>query len=86
MKHVRFIFALILVEQLGVIERQGNKYKYVDKEGVEHLEFRKNFGPELLEKIVNEWDYDKYKLLSNKVSLEEERKMFGMKTEEKQDD
>lgn len=74
------------IEQLGVIERQGNKYKYVDKEGVEHSEFRKNFGPELLEKIVNEWDYDKYKLLSNKVSLEEEREMLGIKTEEKKDD
>ena len=74
------------IEQLGVIERQGNKYKYVDKDGVEHSEFRKNFGPEILEKIVEEWDYDKYKLLSNKVSLEEEKEMLGLKTDEKKDD
>lgn len=70
------------IEQLGVIERIGNKYKYVDKDGVEHVEFKKNFGSDILEKIVDEWDYDKFKLLSNKMSLDEEKKALGIETDE----
>ena len=68
-------------EQLGVITRKGNKYSYIDKDGNEHTEFRKNFGPELIDLIIDEWDYEKYQLLSNKMSLDEERVLYGV-TEE----
>jgi len=63
---------------LGVLEKVGNKYKYVDNDGVEHTEFRKDYSADLFEKIIDEWDYDKYKLLSNSMSLEEEREKLGL--------
>lgn len=72
-------------EQIGVLERIGNKYKYVDKDGVEHTEFKKKYGPELFEKIVDEWDYDKFKLLSNTMSLEEEKESLRV-TDSRKDD
>lgn len=68
-------------EDLGIIERAGNKYIYVDSNGVEHKEFKKNFGSEILDIIISEWDYDKYKLLSNKMSLDEEKVMLGEKAD-----
>ena len=41
-----------LLEAKGLLEKQGNRYKYVDSEGNETLEYRKNWTGELLEMIM----------------------------------
>lgn len=69
-------------EDLGIIGRAGNKYIYIDKEGNEYKEFRKNFGDNIIDLIISEWDYDKYKRLSNKMSLDEEKVMLGAKSDQ----
>lgn len=54
-------------EKLGVIEQVGNKLRYVDKDGNEYKEFRKKFeaNHDLLQKIIDEWNYEKYRLISS---------------------
>lgn len=49
---------LELCEACGVVTKDGNKLKYVSKDGTEYKEFRKNFGPNILDIIMNEWDDD----------------------------
>jgi len=46
-----------LFEKKGLLVQQGNRLKYVDSKGVEHLEYRKVWeaGGELLDKIMNEF-------------------------------
>jgi RecA/RadA recombinase len=41
-----------MFEKKGLLEKQGNRYKYVSSNGVETLEFRKNWTGELLEIIM----------------------------------
>jgi RecA/RadA recombinase len=41
-----------LLEAKGLLEKQGNRYKYIDSAGVETLEYRKNWTGELLEMIM----------------------------------
>ena len=41
-----------LLEAKGLLEKQGNRYKYTDSEGNETLEYRKNWTGELLEMIM----------------------------------
>lgn len=41
-----------LFEAKGLLEKQGNRYKYVDSEGNETLEYRKNWTGELLEMVM----------------------------------
>lgn len=41
-----------LLEKKGLLEKQGNRYKYIDSNGVETLEYRKNWDGELLEMIM----------------------------------
>lgn len=55
--------ALDYFEKLGVVEKNGNKLQYISKDGTEYKEFRKNFGPDILQLIMDEWDYEKYKLV-----------------------
>jgi recombination protein RecA len=43
-----------MFEKRGLLEKQGNRYKYVDSEGNETLEYRKNWTGELLEMIMND--------------------------------
>jgi RecA/RadA recombinase len=43
-----------MFEKWGVLEKQGNRYKYVDIEGVETLEYRKNWTGELLEMVMSD--------------------------------
>lgn len=57
-------------EKEGVVVKDGNKLKYVDQSGTEHKEFRKNFGNDILDIIIDEWDYESKKQLS--VHKEEE--------------
>lgn len=49
---------LELCEACGIVTKDGNKVKYVAKDGTEYKEFRKNFGPEILDIIMAEWDDD----------------------------
>jgi len=48
-----------LFESKGVLQKDGNKLKYVAKDGTEHKLFRKQITDELLMQIMNEWDHDK---------------------------
>ena len=41
-----------LFEAKGLLEKQGNRYKYVDSNGVETLEYRKNWTGDLLEMVM----------------------------------
>jgi hypothetical protein len=43
-----------MFEKWGVLEKQGNRYKYTDSEGVETLEYRKNWTGELLEMVMSD--------------------------------
>lgn len=44
-----------LFEGKGVLQKEGNKLKYVDLKGVEHKYFRKQISDELLMQIMKEW-------------------------------
>jgi RecA/RadA recombinase len=46
---------LELFEKKGVIEKQGNRLKYVTSEGEELLEYRKNWSGELLDKVMSDY-------------------------------
>jgi len=41
-----------LLEAKGLLEKQGNRYKYIDSSGVETLEYRKNWTGDKLEMIM----------------------------------
>ena len=43
-----------LLEAKGLLEKQGNRYKYIDSDGVETLEYRKNWTGEKLEMIMSD--------------------------------
>lgn len=44
-------------EKLGVITKQGNRYKYVSKkDGKEYIEFRKNWTDEMFDMVMDEFD------------------------------
>jgi len=43
-----------MFEKWGVLEKQGNRYKYTDSEGIETLEYRKNWTGELLEMVMSD--------------------------------
>lgn len=58
-------------ERIGVVVKDGNKLKYIAKDGTEFKEFRKNFSNEILQRIIDEWDYEKYKLISSKTDVSE---------------
>jgi RecA/RadA recombinase len=46
---------LDLFEKKGVISQQGNRLKYVDSEGTEIIEFRKNWNGDKLTKVMNDF-------------------------------
>lgn len=58
-------------ERIGVVVKEGNKLKYIAKDGTEFKEFRKHFSDEILQRIIDEWDYEKYKLISSKTDVSE---------------
>lgn len=45
-----------MFESRGVLTKDGNKLKYVARDGTEHKYFRKQIGSELLDRIMAEWD------------------------------
>ena len=46
---------LELFEAKGVIEKQGNRLKYVTSDGEEILEYRKNWSGDLLDKVMTDY-------------------------------
>lgn len=48
-----------LFEKKGVLVKDGNKLKYLDKSGKEHKYFRSGITHELLDLIMSEWDETK---------------------------
>jgi hypothetical protein len=56
-----------LFEKKGLIEKQGNRLKYIDLNGKEHLEYRKNWTGEKLDLVVSEY----VQKLSSKVNTAE---------------
>ncbi len=44
-----------LFEKKGLIEKSGNRLKYVDSSGKEHLEYRKNWTGEKLDLVISEY-------------------------------
>jgi len=46
---------LELFEAKGVIEKSGNRLKYVTSDGQEFLEYRKNWSGELLDSVMNDY-------------------------------
>lgn len=51
-------------ERVGIVQKEGNKLKYITKDGEEIKEFRKGFTDSKLKIIIDEWDYEKYRLIS----------------------
>jgi RecA/RadA recombinase len=48
-----------LFEKKGVLAKDGNKLKYMDKTGKEHKYFRSGISDDLLDLIMSEWDESK---------------------------
>lgn len=44
------------LEGRGVLEKIGNRYQYIDNDGVVHLHFRKNIPGSLFDTIMDEWE------------------------------
>lgn len=59
-------------EKIGILEKSGNRLMYTCKDGTEIKEYRKNFTGDILLRILNEWDYEKYKLISTHIEDEDE--------------
>ena len=57
-----------LFEKKGLLTQQGNRLKYVDSNGKENLEYRKDWDGEKLEIIMNDFD----KLSTEPETVEEE--------------
>ena len=56
--------------RLGVVEKQGNRWKYINDDGEEMLYFAKHWTSDKLQRIIDEWDYEKYTLISNQQYTE----------------
>jgi hypothetical protein len=61
-----------LFEKQGVIVQSGNRLKYIDSKGKEHLEYRKDWDGDKLTMIMN--DYLNVKQPEPKEEIEKETK------------
>ena len=61
-----------LFEKQGVLVQSGNRLKYVDSKGKEHLEYRKDWDGDKLTMIMN--DYQNVKKTEPKEEIEKENK------------
>jgi hypothetical protein len=59
-----------LFEKQGHLVKDGNRLRYIDSEGNEHKEYRKNWTGELLDMVMQ--DYPKKQKDINTPSMEEE--------------
>ena len=60
-----------MLESWGVLEKQGNRYKYIDSNGKEILEYRKNWSGDLLEIVMADLPNKKLTMV-NIVDADEE--------------
>jgi DNA-binding transcriptional regulator YhcF (GntR family) len=60
-----------MFESRGLLEKQGNRYKYITSDGDEILEFRKRWTGELLERVIEDLPAKEEQLL-NIAKAEEE--------------
>jgi len=60
-----------LFEKKGLLEKQGNRLKYVDLAGVEHLDYRKQWIGEKLDLIMSEYA-EKTATVVNTAEVEED--------------
>lgn len=61
-----------LFEKWGVIVQQGNRLKYVDSNGKEHLEYRKGWRGELLNFVMNDYINLKPNKKEDALAIDEE--------------
>jgi recombination protein RecA len=64
---------LEMFELKGILAKDGNKLKYIDKSGKEHKYFRKSFPDDLLDTIMLEWDETKSIKANIDVEIEEDQ-------------
>lgn len=62
-----------MFESMGVLEKTGNRYQYISSEGEVTIEYRKNWGPELLDMVMAD--------LENKLSREVNTEVAPVDTE-----
>lgn len=60
-----------LFEGKGMMKKQGNRYLYVDSEGNEHIEYRKNWKGELLEMVMSDYAKKEEQMLNIDNTTEE---------------
>ena len=53
-----------MFEKWGILEKSGNRYKYIDSNGKETLEYRKNWSGELLEMVMEDFPNKKNTLVN----------------------
>lgn len=63
---------LELFEAEGIVVKEGNKLKYIAQDGTEYKEFRKKFGPDILDVIMMEYDEVKEGKKNDHDSTEED--------------
>jgi recombination protein RecA len=67
-----------LFEKQGVLVQSGNRLKYIDSKGKEHLEYRKDWDGDKLTMIMN--DYQNVKKTETKETVEPEQEKQTIKT------
>ena len=67
-----------LFEKQGVLVQSGNRLKYIDSKGKEHLEYRKDWDGDKLTMIMN--DYQNVKKTETKETIEPEQEKQTIKT------
>jgi RecA/RadA recombinase len=60
-----------LFEAKGLLEKQGNRYKYIDSAGEETLEYRKNWTGELLEMVMADMPQKEAQMVNTDNAIEE---------------
>jgi len=63
-----------LFEKEGILTQSGNRLKYVDLKGVEHLEYRKGWTGEKLDMVMKEYHKIKPKSETEVETVKEEKK------------
>ena len=61
-----------LFEKKGLVEKQGNRYKYISSEGEEILEYRKNWTGALLDKVMSDFKEKEAALVNTSEVITEE--------------
>ena len=60
-----------MFEKRGLLEKQGNRYKYINSNGEETLEYRKNWTGELLEMVMADLPQKEAQMVNTDNATEE---------------